>query len=174
MTYKELTIRNATAADSVLLSAWWNDGRIMAHAGFTRGTGETPEQIAAKISADKDGECRCCIMEYRSIPIGETGYRNVGNRTAEIGMIICNPTMQEQGFGRILLSMLLSELFDRFGFERIILDTNADNTRAQHVYELLGFRKVRVRQNAYPNDQGIWQTAVDYALQKRDFINYAT
>ena len=174
MTYKELTIRNATAADSMLLSAWWNDGRIMAHAGFTRGTGETPEQIAAKLSKDKDGECRRFIIEYRGIPIGETSYRNVGDRTAEIGVDICNSTMQEHGLGRVILSMMFSDLFGRFGFERIILDTNADNKRAQHVYELLGFQQVRVRPNAYPNDQGIWQTAVDYALEKGDFINFAT
>ena len=174
MTYKELTIRNATEADSVLLSAWWNDGRIMAHAGFTRGTGETPQQIAAKLSKDQDGECRRFIMEYRGIPIGETSYRRVSEDTAEIGVDICNPTMQEHGYGRVFLSMLFSELFDRLGFERIILDTNADNTRAQHVYELLGFQRVRVRPNAYPNDQGIWQTAVDYALQKSDFVNFAT
>lgn len=174
MTYKELTIRNATAADSVLLSAWWNDGRIMAHAGFTRGTGETPQQIAEMLSKDKDGESRRFIIEYRGIPIGETGYGNVGNQTAEIGIDICNATMQERGLGRIILSMLFTELFNNLGFERIVLDTNMGNKRAQHVYELLGFRKVRVRQNAYPNDQGIWQTAIDYALQKRDFINYAT
>lgn len=174
MTYKELTIRNATEADSVLLSVWWNDGRIMAHAGFTRGTGETPRQIAAKLSDNKDGECRRFIIEYRGIPIGETSYCNVGNQTAEIGIDICNETMREHGLGRMILSMLFTELFDKWGFERIVLDTNAENKRAQHVYELLGFRQVRVRPNAFPNDQGIWQTAIDYALQKCDFVNFAS
>ena len=174
MTYKELTIRNAAEADSVLLSAWWNDGRIMAHAGFTRGTGETPEKIAAKLSEDKDGERRRFIIEYRGIPIGETSYCNVGNQTAEIGIDICNETMREHGLGRIILSMLFTELFDRWGFERIVLDTNLENKRAQHVYELLGFKQVRVRPHAYPNDQGVWQTAIDYALQKSDFVNFAS
>lgn len=40
--FGNLTIRNATVEDAVLLSAWWNDGKIMAHAGFPNGTGETP------------------------------------------------------------------------------------------------------------------------------------
>ena len=40
--FDNLTLRNATVKDADLLSAWWNDGKIMAHAGFPNGTGETP------------------------------------------------------------------------------------------------------------------------------------
>jgi hypothetical protein len=47
-TYKNLTIRNATVEDALLLSAWWNDGSIMEHAGYHMGTGETPDMIAEK------------------------------------------------------------------------------------------------------------------------------
>ncbi|WP_279306871.1 hypothetical protein [Paenibacillus pseudetheri] len=32
-----LVIRNATANDVPLLYSWWNDGKIMAHAGFPNG-----------------------------------------------------------------------------------------------------------------------------------------
>ena len=48
--YKSLTIRDATAADSVQLAAWWNSGRIMAHAGFPNGLKTTAEKIASDIS----------------------------------------------------------------------------------------------------------------------------
>lgn len=44
--YKNLTIRNAAVEDADLLALWWNDGKIMAHAGFPKGTGETAEEIA--------------------------------------------------------------------------------------------------------------------------------
>ena len=47
--FGSLTLRNATVEDAVLLSAWWNDGKIMAHAGFPNGTGETPQCIVKKI-----------------------------------------------------------------------------------------------------------------------------
>lgn len=36
--YNNLTIRNATVEDADLLSEWWNNGEIMAHAGFPNGT----------------------------------------------------------------------------------------------------------------------------------------
>ncbi len=91
----------------------------------------------------------------------------------KIGIKICNETYQNLGLGCIVLSMLISELFDRIGYSRIILDTNKSNKRAQHVYEALGFQKERVRPNAFRDDTGVWQTAVDYSLGKCDFVNYA-
>ena len=41
ITYKNLTIRSAVAEDAPLLAKWWNDGAVMAHAGFPDGTGQT-------------------------------------------------------------------------------------------------------------------------------------
>lgn len=37
--YKNLTIRDAMAVDAEQLTAWWNDGAVMAHAGFPNGLG---------------------------------------------------------------------------------------------------------------------------------------
>ena len=79
-----LTIRNATVEDADLLSAWWNNGKIMAHAGFPNGTGETTQCIAEKISKDDDDICRRLIIAHSKIPIGEMSYYNVGNDTVEI------------------------------------------------------------------------------------------
>ena len=106
--FDNLTVRNATVEDADLLSAWWNDGKIMAHAGFPNGTGETSQYIAEKISKDKDNICRRLIVEYDKIPFGEMSYYNVGNNTAEIGIKICDFSFQNKGLGKILLSMLIS------------------------------------------------------------------
>ena len=139
--YNNLTIRNATVEDADLLSEWWNNGEIMAHAGFPNGTGATTQCIAEKISKDDDDICRRLIIEYDEIPIGEMNYYNVGNDTAEIGIKICDFSKQNKGYGRIILSMLIHSLFSNYGYKKIILDTNLNNTRAQHVYEKLGDRK---------------------------------
>lgn len=48
--YKNLRIRNATIEDAKILTTWWNDGAVMAHAGFPNGIGETPEHVAEKIA----------------------------------------------------------------------------------------------------------------------------
>ena len=40
-----IVIRNATMDDAEQLCMWWNDGKIMAHAGFPNGLGTTKEEL---------------------------------------------------------------------------------------------------------------------------------
>ena len=171
--YKHITIRNAGPADAAQLSAWWNDGKIMAHAGFPNGTGQTAAGIAADIARDTDETHRRLIIEIDGFPAGEMMYENLGGGTAEIGIKICDVSKQDKGFGKIILSMLISSLFHDFGFQKIILDTNTANKLAQHVYERLGFRKVRVRENAWTDQLGQLQSSVDYELVPDGFVNFA-
>ena len=72
-----------------------------------------------------------------------------------------------------LLSMLIASLFRDLGFEKIIPDTNLKNERAQHVYEQLGFTKLRVNENAWKDQLGKWQSSVDYELYPENFISFA-
>lgn len=168
-----LTIRSATEKDAEQLALWWNDGKIMAHAGFPNGTGETAKSIADHLRKNADTTSGQLIVEMDDIPIGEMSYRNKGGKTAEIGIKICDFTKQNKGVGKILLSMLISSLFHDLGYERIILDTNLKNERAQHVYEQLGFTKLRVNKNSWRNQIGELQSSIDYELYQKDFINFA-
>jgi RimJ/RimL family protein N-acetyltransferase len=170
--YKNFRIRNAAAIDSTLLSKWWNDGTVMAHAGFPNGTGQTSMSISESLQHDSDDTHRRLIIEVDGTPIGEMNYRNKGDAVAEIGIKICDFSKHEKGYGRILLSLLIKELFI-MGYEKIILDTNLNNTRAQHVYEMLGFSKSRVNINSWKNQLGESQSSVDYELLQSQFINYA-
>ncbi|MBR4865066.1 MAG: GNAT family N-acetyltransferase [Clostridia bacterium] len=172
LTHQNLTIRNATAADAPTLAAWWNDGAVMAHAGFPLGLGTTPEKIAADISTDRDDTRRRLILELSDTPIGEMSYRNLGNGTAEIGIKICDAAKQEKGLGRKYLSMLISSLFCDCNYQRIFLDTKLKNTRAQHVYESLGFRKIRILENSWTDQLGIPQSAVEYELFPDAFLSF--
>lgn len=43
--YENLTIRQAKASDAKQLTAWWNDGAVMEHAGFPKGLGTTEEKV---------------------------------------------------------------------------------------------------------------------------------
>ena len=173
LAYKNLLIRNATEDDAEQLARWWNDGKIMAYAGFPHGTGEKAEDIAAGLRRNLDKTGRQLIIEIDHAPIGEMNYRSPDGRTAEIGIKICDVSRQDQGAGKILLSLLIAALFRDLGFEKIVLDTNLKNKRAQHVYERLGFTKLRVNENAWTDQLGEWQSSVDYELYPKDFINFA-
>ena len=168
----DIIIRNAEKGDCSQLAAWWNDGNVMAHAGFPLGLNTTAEEIQNKIAEDTDETKRRLMIEYQGQRIGEMNCYNVGNHVAEIGIKICESSFQEKGLGRIVLSMLIRELFMR-GYTKIILDTNKNNTRAQHVYEKLGFRRVRIHENSWKNQLGELQSSIDYELTPDEFVDFS-
>lgn len=180
----KLCIKNAEQEDCRQLVSWWNDGAVMAHAGFPNGLGTNEEKVQKQIAADSDDTRRHLVIWYDGNRIGEMSYANLGdsleetgedtieNHTADIGIKICNPTFQEKGLGKIVLSMLIRELFSR-GYTKIVLDTNLKNKRAQHVYERLGFQKVNIRMDAWIDQVGEKQSVVDYELTKEHFVDFA-
>ena len=170
--YKNILIRTATPSDAQTLADWWNDGAVMAHAGFPLGLGTTAEKIIADLAGDSDNTRRRLMLQYGETPIGEMCYRNEGNSTADIGIKICESCYQEKGIGRIALSLLIRHLLDH-GYRKIILDTSPKNTRAQHVYEKLGFRKLRINQDSWKNQLGQPESSVDYELTEETFHNFA-
>ena len=163
--YRSLTIRTAVPSDAAQLTAWWNDGAVMAHAGFPNGLGTTVEKVIAGLKEDR------LVLEEDGRLIGEACYRKVGEGIAEIGIKICETDCQNHGLGRIILSMLISWLFEQ-GFEKIVLDTNLTNKRAQHVYESLGFRKLRINYDSWTDQLGNKQSSVDYELTEDNFIDF--
>ncbi|MCL2839941.1 MAG: GNAT family N-acetyltransferase [Defluviitaleaceae bacterium] len=165
-----LTIRNAMSGDAEQLCTWWNNGEIMAHAGYPNGLGETPESTRKSLAKDSDETCRRHIIEQDGYPIGEMVYRNKGG-AAEIGIKICEVSSQEKGIGTVLLTMFIDALFTHYGYEKVILDTSLTNKRAQHVYEnKLGFKKLRINENAWRDQLGKWQSAIDYEMTKEDWL----
>jgi RimJ/RimL family protein N-acetyltransferase len=163
LTYKDLTIRAATPADAEQLCAWWNDGEVMAHAGFPHGLGVEPGDVRARL-ADGGGEMRLQMREQGGKPIGEMHYRDRGGAAA-IGIKICSRACQGKGTGTALLKIFITALFDTLGFEKVTVDANAKNLRAQHVYEnKLGFKKVRVNENSWRDQLGQMQSSIDYEM----------
>ena len=159
--------------DAVQLATWWNDGAIMAHAGFPNGLGTTAEAVANQLKRDTDDTYRRLVIECDESPIGEMSYCNLENQVAEIGIKICDNSKQERGYGRILLSLLIDSLFHEYGYEEIILDTNQKNTRAQHVYTSLGFQQTGIEVDSWQNQVGELQTSIFYELNEENFINFA-
>ena len=159
----ELTIRDALPADAPLLCRWWNDGKVMEHAGFPQGLGTSVEKITQKL-LEPDNRTHLLIIESEGLPIGEMNWRREESDHAEIGIKICESDRQEKGFGSRLIAMLCRDLFANRGIARITLNTMLENQRAQHVYEKLGFVKTGVRENCWRDQTGRLRTAVDYQL----------
>lgn len=167
-----MKIRNATSEDASALARWWNDGSVMSHAGFPNGLGISENQIIDDLNKETDASGRTLIIEYMNTPFGEMNYKNKGDQTAGIGIKICDFEYQKKGLGKIVLSMLIKDLFSS-GYKKIILDTNTSNKLAQQVYKKLGFQKVRVHIDAWKDQTGNLQSSIDYELTKEAFVDFS-
>ena len=58
-----IVIRSATIDDAIQLNKWWNDGKVMEHAGFPNGLGESLEDTIENIKSRNDELRQLCIIE---------------------------------------------------------------------------------------------------------------
>lgn len=167
---KSLLIRSATIQDATRLTNWWNDGAVMEHAGFPNGLNQTIAKTIEQIQLNETRPSQLCIIEKDGLCIGELSFR-IADDVAEIGIKICESRFQNQGLGTILLQQLITFLFENMKIEKIILDTNLKNLRAQRVYENIGFKKLAVHLDAGKDQLGALQSYIDYELSRAQFEN---
>ena len=168
--YNYIIIRTAQESDATQLSAWGNDGSVMAHAGFPNGVNTNEERIKKQIKNYTDAH-RVLMIEYKGKAIGEMNYEFSDDDRCEIGIKICDSTYQEKGLGRVILSLFIKELF-KMGAKTIFLTTNLNNKRAQHVYEKLGFKKIRIDYDSWTDQLGELQSSVYYELKEEELISF--
>lgn len=169
-----LVLRSAERRDAPQLTAWWNDGDVMAHAGFPLGLGQSVETTRKQIEQNERRLGQLCIVEIGGAPVGEASFWITGNE-AEIGIKICRPDCQNKGYGTRVLFLLLDYLFhdevlsQKVRIERVIWDTNRNNKRAQHVYDKIGARRIAVVENCWTDQLGVRQSRVDYEMTRDRF-----
>lgn len=166
--YHSLGIRKASIHDAALLCKWWNDGAVMAHAGYPQGIQTTTEEVKQGLQ-NTDLHRLILMMDHR--PVGEMMVQEVEKGIVMIGIKICELAKQNHGYGKQFLSMLIHEVFQHYGIHKIVLDTDVNNQRAQHVYETLGFQKLREKKHYWQDPHGVWHSAIDYELTQKTFQN---
>lgn len=95
----EVVIRSATVDDAAQLNSWWNDGEVMAHAGFPNGLGESLDDTICNILQWEGKLSQLCLIEIQGKPAGELSYRVKDDGTAWPGWKICVSDYQNQGYG---------------------------------------------------------------------------
>jgi len=166
---EDIIIRNATQNDVEALYSWWNDGRIMAHAGYPLGLKITKDQIINQLKMESDINGIRLIIEQNKQSIGEMVYRTKVDNIAEIGIKICDISKQNKGLGSIILNKYINCLFNEYNYQKIILSTDKKNNRAQYVYEKLGFEIISIEEDAWINQIGEKVSVVNYEILKSKY-----
>jgi aminoglycoside 6'-N-acetyltransferase len=101
---------------------------------------------------EEDGRVVGLIQGYEE---ADPMYRHAGID------IVLHPEVHGRGLGPEAIRVLARHLFDDRGHHRIVIDPNAANARAIHVYEKVGFRRVGVMRR-YERDvrDGRWTDGV--------------
>jgi aminoglycoside 6'-N-acetyltransferase len=77
---------------------------------------------------------------------------------------------QGRGVGPDAMRALIAWLIDARGHHRLTVDPAADNARAIHVYEKLGFRRVGVLRRYERVEDGVWRDGLLMELVADDFV----
>lgn len=103
-----IVIRSATIDDAVQLNKWWNDGRVMEHAGFPNGLGESLEDTMNNIRSWEGKLSQLCVIEIDGKPVGELSYRIKDDNAAYPGWKICDFSYQNRGYGPKIIRMVFN------------------------------------------------------------------
>jgi len=98
-----------------------------------------------RIFAQQTGVMLERIIMLDDRPIGTVTARDFISRTGQctLGVVIADPKLWGHGYGTIAMRFFLELLYEK-GFKLVVLETYANNKRAQRCFSRLGFVKHRV------------------------------
>jgi aminoglycoside 6'-N-acetyltransferase len=153
---RSVTLRPATPADIPVLLAILDEPEVARW--WRRAEWERINEADAVVYAIVvDGDVIGCI-EYNE----ET---DPDYRSAAVDIFVSGRT-QGRGIGPDALRTLIDHLVVDRGHHRLTVDPAVANTRAIHVYEKLGFRRVGVLRGYERGRDGVWRDALlmEYAV----------
>ncbi len=136
---------------------WVNDPDVLAYFGSYLPYNMLKEESWFE-SMSQDARVLNFAIEYEGRHVGGCGFIGIDyrNQHAEIGLFIGDKSMWDKGLGQDALRAMLDYGFDHLNFHRIWLRVFAENKRAVHAYEKVGF----VHEGRFREDQwrhGRWQ-----------------
>lgn len=172
LTRGPLRIRSAMELDAPLLNRWWNDGAVMAHAGFPKGLHQPPEETLKTVQRSMAAGGHLCIMEVQGAPVGECSLP-IRDGVGGPGWKICEAARQNQGHGPGFIRMCMDYFFSQPEVKRVVWDTMADNARALKVYgRLPGVRCLGVLPAPWQDQLGAWREGIGYELTREAWLKW--
>jgi RimJ/RimL family protein N-acetyltransferase len=119
---------------------WFDDPEVLAYFGPHRPLNLAQEQAWYQGQNENAGSINFAI-DFEGRHVGGCGFADIDakNQHGEVGLFIGEKALWDQGLGKDTLATLLNYGFDILNLHRIYLRVFADNQRAMHAYEQVGF-----------------------------------
>jgi RimJ/RimL family protein N-acetyltransferase len=165
-------LRPLEPGDAELIHHWFEDARVHTLMG------DLPRSLAwrrqsAEEAAKDDGRdvfrfIICQLVDDR--PIGRTDLFEIDrtNGSAALGITIGEPALWGRGLGTDAVNALVDLAFGQLRMERVWLDTDADNARAQAAYTKAGFSREGILRHAWFQD-GHWSDDIRMSLLRDEW-----
>ena len=153
---KRVRLRSAERSDLEKFVEWINDPEVTAGLTLFLPMSSVDEDKWFETVMQKPQEEKPLVIDMKD---GDD-WRLIGNssffdldwvaRAAEVGIMIGEKTVWDQGYGTEVMTLLLRHGFATLNLNRIYLRVYAENKRAIHTYEKAGFvHEGRMRQAVY-------------------------
>lgn len=157
---KRVRLRGVERSDLEKFVVWINDPEVTAGLALFLPMSSVDEEKWFESAMQRPQEEKPLVIDMKD----GTDWRLIGNssffafdwvaRSAEVGIMIGDKTVWNQGYGRETMNLLLRHGFETLNLNRIYLRVYAENKRAIRVYEKVGFvHEGRMRQAGYKNGE---------------------
>lgn len=138
---ERIIVRAIEREDLANYVRWLNDPRVLTYF-FSLVPLSLAEEEHWYEEMLQDPRVRAFAIEFEGRHIGGAGFHNIDGRnaSAEVGLFIGLPELWDQGLGYDALQTMLRFGFEQMNLHRIYLRVYAENDRAVHLYEKLGFQ----------------------------------
>jgi diamine N-acetyltransferase len=120
---------------------WFNDPDVVTYFGMHEPMSLMQEQRWYE-TQHENRDSRNYAVYYEGQHVGGAGYAHLDHRerSDEVGLLIGRKDLWDRGLGGDVLRCLLRHGFEQLNLHRISLRVYAENQRAVHCYEKVGFQ----------------------------------
>lgn len=165
-------LRPREPGDAEIVHRWYEDTRIATNMG------DLPRSLAWRRHGYETSASQEPIDAYLFVicrleddePVGRTDLFDIDRRhgSACLGITIGDPAMWNKGYGTDAVRALVDFAFGQLRLERVWLDTDAHNIRAQTAYKKAGFVREGVLRHTFYQD-GQWSDDVRMAMLRDEW-----
>ena len=165
-------LRELERRDLSEINRWRNDPELVEFLGspFRYINLETDEAWFENYQTHRYEQVRCAIVDDNDQILGLVSLVGISQiqQLASFHIMIGNKEYQNKGLGTFAIREILNHAFMNMNLHRVELDVLADNLRARHLYEKMGFVLEGTKRKSAFKD-GDYRDVCMYAILKEDY-----